>query len=1468
MAVSKQGPSSLRSWRGGAKPSTHHDGPSNTARIFWSLAFLGLIGGLIWFLYFRSIRPEAQLAALRIIYEKTTPIPFCDEDAEAFASLEPETDVRKEDRDRSDTIFNFWGEKTGEGGHRKDAVVVYLAARGVSDPDGTAWLLCSGYERAPAQSQGGPAAGRYSLRALLAEVKKRQAPLKLLILDVSYALSDPRAGMMINEFPALVEEEVKKIDDDTLWVLTNSQSLEVEHFSESAHRCVFGYFVTEGLRGEADIAVREGAEGALPRHDGIVDLDELYDFVLRGVGDWVQKNRGGLESQTPCLYHAGKGLVREVPPSLHLRYTVGRAQPAASPEPSDADDLLQMAWEQRDELDRGTPSGWAIVDYAPHLWREYEEILLDYEFRLRSGTVHANRKADLNSKVIAVLKHLPDTAGDADSGEDPIVRLNQARRQFQQQKDNFEAWATKRPSIGKAFQARNRGIRLASHGIRWHRAILGCNVNGEAEYTARVGQLRKLLGSLQTLSPELNKLLVDSGKAGTNPAQTRKLDELTDEVNKHVNDLHKAWHLEAAELAKASLPIRGRAARIEAILAVPVLDAKDRMALLKMRRTLDLPLVVPEKLPPREIPRTAFAPTPQCIARIAVQAELEQAAVRLAVPTANLDWRQFQNANAETLRGNCKEFGKQLIELQASLREELGREAARAKVLLETGHADPQFVAAVDRVLRWADARDIKYLNFIPPPMLGQPLLPTVAVHLVQKNSKKENPFGAVRSYKVKVSVTGGNAAEAELCWDCDNSNLASALEVRSSTGQEHPLSPGVLEKLALVDNSGEVDLIVDLHKVVGPLDSVLKVKARAVGQTGEGLVKLHVSAPDVIRLIASDAAGNGIDQAPGEQKAIQLRPFPNRETAFLLKVKNESESEKELSIEFVAPREWKSSENWDRNVLNERHELADGIIRVFDPISLKIPVGETLPIPFAETPPADKTAEKPVAKPAAAVTAPSGENVTNGFAVLIRDRGDKSKYWVQRIEFKPWKPSDFLEAAFDYNEGRQELHVGLKARDNASFPLDTAKNPIQVRFATNPRSGLGNGAIESRLQNVDFRSRIARDISNKGLRFFFDVDGYPHALQFISPDWSNQPGRIVPDDTLELKITSPKPEAALDASPDKQPVKVLLNFEVYARTDFLHHSEENLKDRIELRTFDEKGRDVPPWTKEQPKVLYTRQQEITLRGVRAHGELKVSTRVGKFEIPLELALPKQKVRIEVSAYTSYTPDFGEQRKSPWVASVPIILDEPPDIRSVTLTNKIETGQALPVEITVKSLSLITQFDCGLEDPDKPDEFAQDPKKVKVNQVKQDTWSARIPTEKLAVGEHKLPLLFRAKNAVGETILKRMPSVVVADPIQPTAAKTDKKPTAPKKGRIVGVVAFKNDTHVKCASGKVRLDDVNNNGGGRPADIDDNGWFEFDDVLHGRHTLSAEGSKGGVKGRGTLEVDLDDSTGSQTILVE
>ena len=433
---------------------------------------------------------------------------------------------------------------------------------------------------------------------------------------------------------------------------------------------------------------------------------------------------------------------------------------------------------------------------------DMKNVLLDYEFRLRSGAMHAGRKADLKAKVIEVLKHVPAVSGGTGSAEDAIIaRLNQARGRFQQRQPDFDAWAKAEPSLCRALQARNRGIRLAACGMRWHQAILGCNVNGELQYTARLEQLRKLLASLLKLSLEVNKLADSSAKADVDAAAKPHLDKLASEVQGHAEDLYGSWQSEAKELATTSVPVNGGAARIEAILAIPVLSAKERIALLKLRRTLEVPLVVPEKLPSRESPQTAFAPSLQFIARIAAQAELEQKMALLSVPKADLDWRQFKDAKPEELRRVCEDFGARLVKLQAVRARNWAGSGQKVFWKPDTAIVKPWLRSI--KSLRWADARDIKTLDFIPPWMLGPPPVPKVIVQLLPKEAPKANSSESTPSYKLSVRVAEADAKEAEFSWDCDSPQLAAALQVRSSSGQEHLLSRGVMYKIDLLDNFG-----------------------------------------------------------------------------------------------------------------------------------------------------------------------------------------------------------------------------------------------------------------------------------------------------------------------------------------------------------------------------------------------------------------------------------------------------------------------------------------------------------------------------------------------------------------------------------------------------------------------------------------------------------------------------------------
>ena len=561
----------------------------------------------------------------------------------------------------------------------------------------------------------------------------------------------------------------------------------------------------------------------------------------------------------------------------------------------------------------------------------------------------------------------------------------------------------------------------------------------------------------------------------------------------------------------------------------------------------------------------------------------------------------------------------------------------------------------------------------------------------------------------------------------------------------KHLLRPGTPEPIDLDDKLGEVALSVDLSAdVPGPLDGILTVVVRAGGEKGEKSVRLHVPRPDAVRLLAFDADGREVGPAvdaaggsspgaadPGgnpsdrpadvetivlrparptrpstdypsaDQTPIQLRPFPNRETAFQLKVKNESESDKTLSIELVAPRNPESDVDWYRNVVDEGRKLTDRMISLRDPVSLKVPAGATAAVPFEGAAGADKPADKPAK---AAASAPD-KTVTKGLAVLVRDKDDEKKCWVQRIEFKPYKPSDYLErdeSKTFYDPAGHVLHVGLKARDDVPYPRDTAIHPVTVAFETEPHiATLKDKEIKSPSRTAEFDLFIEHGPPDKNLRMFFKVNECPHALQYVCPDLSDQPNRVEPDDTVAAQIITPKDKQVFDL---RNPFDAHLTFEVHAPTDFLDQPD----DKIEIKALAETGQVVWPANEDRVKVLHGRQCDVKLCGAGSEGELRVATTTGKFDVSLaELPVKKQKLRIQVAPYHKSTHWEGRRHD----ASVAIVFDEPPEVQ-VPVLSEVQIGPPLSVEFTVKSLSEVKSVECGFEDPDpsKRNQFAQEPK--------------------------------------------------------------------------------------------------------------------------------------------------------------
>ncbi len=171
-----------------------------------------------------------------------------------------------------------------------DVLILYVAAHGLTQ-DGDAWLVASGAD--PASALG----GRYRLGSLLAQLRECRAKTKVLLLDAGRLEYDPLRGLLENDFPTRLVEQVEQLGDPQLWVLVSHATGQRSHLSAALGRSVFGYFVAAGLKGAADA-----------NRDRTVDLGEFSRFMTAGVAGWVQQTTGNMAQQTPLLV-SGSGNV-------------------------------------------------------------------------------------------------------------------------------------------------------------------------------------------------------------------------------------------------------------------------------------------------------------------------------------------------------------------------------------------------------------------------------------------------------------------------------------------------------------------------------------------------------------------------------------------------------------------------------------------------------------------------------------------------------------------------------------------------------------------------------------------------------------------------------------------------------------------------------------------------------------------------------------------------------------------------------------------------------------------------------------------------------------------------------------------------------------------------------------------------------------------------------------------------------
>ena len=288
-----------KSWRGEKMASVQRRNESRQfARWFFTVLGIVLIGIVVWVL----TRPVHQVEMLVWgVWDESNsmnvvpPMLFVAEDLQSLKELNPRSIIVDElaaqgNADAKSGNLSAMIKKHAQS-KSNDCQIFYLSGQGI-ESNGEGYLLTKPWiNRREAGNLDESAKGE-SITDILNAVSSSKSRVKLLVIDDGAIGTDPRLGLLINDFPHLVYQAVKKRNDPSLWVILSSGSLESRGIVPSLQRSAFAHFLQQGLDGAAD---------ASPADEWIT-LNELYGYLRTQVSRWPEPR---LVTQIPLLFHAG-----------------------------------------------------------------------------------------------------------------------------------------------------------------------------------------------------------------------------------------------------------------------------------------------------------------------------------------------------------------------------------------------------------------------------------------------------------------------------------------------------------------------------------------------------------------------------------------------------------------------------------------------------------------------------------------------------------------------------------------------------------------------------------------------------------------------------------------------------------------------------------------------------------------------------------------------------------------------------------------------------------------------------------------------------------------------------------------------------------------------------------------------------------------------------------------------------------
>jgi hypothetical protein len=379
--------------------------------VFWSLLFLGLVGALGYYIFWRPVRTPFIAYAATSYAAPIPPNAFASEDLVGLRSLGSEGGLLEEKRIIDFREMPAWESKDKwlrelrrqidtavPGGPAKNAIIIYLSVHGVVDENGEPCLIPPG--ASPWQSSQWIRVGDVLNELFLFQDEKGRYATKikgwdkLLVLDCNRIDVNWGLGQFYNGFAARLRDVVRKANVPKLYVLNSASPGQAAWSAPELHGSVFGYFLAQGLGGAADME-------SAGNHNNQVSLRELHGYLKANVDQWVIENRD--DRQEPML-------LPDDAPDVPLVYR-GSNQATIIPKPAARDDRWDQVaslWQKHAQLRAKTP-----YRTKPMEWAAFQGDLLRSEQLLQAGGTY-NREfnetvARLTSEAAALEHAAPAT---------------------------------------------------------------------------------------------------------------------------------------------------------------------------------------------------------------------------------------------------------------------------------------------------------------------------------------------------------------------------------------------------------------------------------------------------------------------------------------------------------------------------------------------------------------------------------------------------------------------------------------------------------------------------------------------------------------------------------------------------------------------------------------------------------------------------------------------------------------------------------------------------------------------------------------------------------------------------------------------------------------------------------------------------------------------------------------------------